>query len=271
MHLQMPCVVICRQDERSGHHRRLLLNWHMPQKIPMSKPLRLDRRVADLMHCSRGEAQQYVEGGWVLVDGRIVDQAQTMVTNEQVGIAADAKLEAIEPATILLHKPGGVGIDVLPTLATPATRAEEDHDSGTRMLDRHFQRLTALMPLDDEASGLVVLSQDGRIWRRLTEDYSAIEQEFVVEVSGELAPYGMARLAHGLRYQGRMLPPCKVSWQNEIRLRFAIKDVQPGQLRDMCRQVGLEVMAMRRIRIGRIPLSGMPIGQWRYLPAGAKF
>ena len=237
----------------------------------MSKPLRLDRRIAELMHCSRGEAQQYVEGGWVSVDGLIVDQAQTMVTTQQIEVAAGAKLAAIEPATLLLNKPRGVANDVVATLATPATRAEDDHASGIRMLDRHFQRLTALMPLDDEASGLIVLSQDGRIWRRLTEDYSAIEQEFVVEVSGDLAPYGMTRLAHGLRYQGRMLPPCKVSWQNEIRLRFAIKDVQPGQLRDMCRQVGLEVVAMRRIRIGRIPLSGMPAGQWRYFPVGAKF
>ena len=237
----------------------------------MSQPLRLDRRVAELMHCSRGEAQQYVEGGWVSVDGLIVDQAQTMITAQQVAIADDAKLAAIEPATILLHKPTGVGMDSVPALATPATRSEDDHATGMRMLDRHFQRLTPLMPLDDEASGLVVLSQDGRIWRRLTEDYSAIEQEFVVEVSGELLPYGMARLAHGLRYQGRMLPPCKVSWQNEIRLRFAIKDVHPGQLRDMCRQAGLGVVAIRRIRIGKIPLSKLPVGQWRYLPAGGKF
>ncbi len=237
----------------------------------MSNPLRLDRRVAELMHCSRGEAQQYVEGGWVSVDGLIVDKAQTMITAQLVEIADDAKLAALEPATILLHKPSGVGMAAVPTLTTPATRAEDDRATGMRMLDRHFQRLTPLMPLDDEASGLVVLSQDGRIWRRLTEDYSAIEQEFVVEVSGELAPYGMARLAHGLRYQGRMLQPCKVSWQNEIRLRFALKDVQPGQLRAMCRQVGLEVVAMRRIRIGRIPLSRLAAGEWRYLPVGVKF
>jgi 23S rRNA pseudouridine2604 synthase len=249
----------------------MLLQWLTRMETPMSQPLRLDRRVAELMNCSRAEAQQYVEGGWVSVDGLVVDQAQTMVTGQQVEIYSNAKLEAIEPATILLHKPIGVGMAALPTLATPATRAEDDQAAGMRTLDRHFQRLTPLMPLDDDASGLVVLSQDGRIWRRLTEDYAAIEQEFVVEVSGELAPYGMTRLAHGLRYQNRVLPPCKVSWQNEIRLRFAIKDVQPGQLRHMCATVGMDVVAMRRIRIGRIPLSGMPAGQWRYLPNGAKF
>jgi len=127
------------------------------------------------------------------------------------------------------------------------------------------------MPLDDDASGLVVLSQDGRVWRRLSEDADSIEQEFIVDVQGELAPYGLARLCDGLLYQGRALPPRKASWQNEDRLRFAIKAVRPGQLRDMCAQVGLQALAIRRIRIGRVPLSKMPPGQWRYLPVGERF
>ncbi len=155
-------------------------------------------------------------------------------------------------------------------LVTPASRTQGDA-SGVRTLKRHFHRLTPLMPLDSDASGLVVLSQDGRVWRRLTEDYATIEQEFVVEVNGEIAPYGLARLAHGMRYEGRALPPARVSWQNEIRLRFAIKDVAPGQLRHMCREVGLDVVALRRIRIGRIALGKMPPGEWRHLPVGERF
>ena len=134
-----------------------------------------------------------------------------------------------------------------------------------RLLQRHFHRLTPLMPLDAEASGLMVLTQDGRVWRRLSEDRDDIEQEFVVEVDGEIAPYGLQRLSHGLSYGGRALPPCKVSWQSEIRLRFAIKGVQGGQLRDMCAQVGLDVVAIRRLRIGRVALAKMPEGAWRYL------
>ena len=93
----------------------------------------------------------------------------------------------------------------------------------------------------------------------------------MVETRGEIAPYGLSRLNHGLQYKGRVLPRCKVSWQNEFRLRFALKGVQPGQLRDVCAQVGLEVVAIRRIRIGRIPLAKMPVGSWRYLPVGERF
>ncbi len=183
-------------------------------------------------------------------------------------------MKGIEPATVLLHKPVGhdaiSGRQVAAGLVQPETRWADD-PSGVDMLDRHFDRLTPLVPLDADASGLMVLSQDGRVWRRLTEDRDEIEQEYVVEVSGEIAPYGLRKLNHGLHYNGRELPPCKVSWQNEIRLRFALKGVQGGQLRDMCAQVGLGVVAIRRIRIGKVPLLKMPVGTWRYLPVGERF
>lgn len=236
----------------------------------MPEPVRLAKRVAQLAACSRREADQYIQGGWVTVDGEVIDAPQHPITDQRVEIDPEADLTAAEPATLLLHKPAGTRFADSPPLATAQSRAEGD-DPSVRVLKRHFVRLTPLMPLDDDASGLVVLSQDGRVWRRLSEDADSIEQEFIVDVQGELAPYGLARLCDGLLYQGRALPPCKASWQNEDRLRFAIKAVRPGQLRDMCAQVGLDVLAIRRIRIGRVPLSRMPAGQWRYLPVGERF
>ena len=240
----------------------------------MTDPVRLAKYVADLAQCTRIEAEQYIKGGWVSVDGRVIEDPAHPVSNESVLLDPAAQLETVEPATVLLHKPVGYdtisGRKAAAGLVQPETRWAED-PSGVRMLDRHFHRLTPLVPLDAEASGLMVLTQDGRVWRRLTEDGDAIEQEFVVEVGGEIAPYGLRKLNHGLHYNGRALPPCKVSWQNEIRLRFALKGVQGGQLRDMCKQVGLDVIAIRRLRIGKVALAKMPVGAWRYLPVGERF
>ncbi len=240
----------------------------------MSDTVRLAKHVAELARCSRLEAEQYIKGGWVSVGGRVVEDPAYPVSTETVTLDPAARLEAIEPATILLHKPAGYdtisGGKIAAGLVQPDTRWAED-PSGVRLLERHFQRLTPLVPLDADASGLMVLTQDGRVWRRLTEDGDEIEQEFVVEVSGKIEPYGLRKLNHGLHYNGRALPPCKVSWQNEIRLRFALKGVQGGQLRDMCRQVGLDVVATRRLRIGKVSLAKMPVGMWRYLPVGERF
>lgn len=240
----------------------------------MSDPVRLAKRVAELARCSRTDAEQYIKNGWVRVDGRGVEDPAHPVSSEAVVVDLAARVEAVEPATLLLHKPAGFdtisGPRPAAALVSPATRWPED-PSGVALLERHFHRLTPLVPLDAEASGLMVLTQDGRVWRRLTEDRDDIEQEYVVEVRGEIAPYGLRKLNHGLHYNGRPLPPCKVSWQNEIRLRFALKGVQGGQLRDMCAQVGLEVVSIRRLRIGKVSLAKMPAGLWRYLPVGERF
>ena len=245
----------------------------------MLDPVRLAHRVAELAGCSRTDAEQYIQNGWVSVDGRVVEAPQHPVTDEQVTLADNARVEPVEPATILLHKPAGFdtirGSRPAASLVTPATHWEHD-SSGVRMLQRQFLRLTPLVPLDADASGLMVLSQDGRIWRSLTEDAADIEHEYLVEVRGDPVPYSLRRLNHGLEYGGRALPPCKVSWQSETRLRFAIRGVANGQLRDMCAQVGLEVLSIRRLRVGRIPLGkgpdgALPPGQWRYLPVGEKF
>ncbi|NIK38736.1 23S rRNA pseudouridine2604 synthase [Xanthomonas arboricola] len=236
----------------------------------MSDPIRLDKCVAARFGCSRGEAQQYIEGGWVSVDGVVVEEPQALATAAQVTLAENAVLEPAEPATLLLHKPAGMSAEAALALATVETRSALDQ-LEMRVLKRHFLRLHAPLPLEDAASGLLVLSQDGRVLRRLSADATSIEQEFLVEVRGELRPYGMARLAHGLVYQQRSLSPCKVSWQNEERLRFAIKHVQPGQLRYMCGEVGLEVVSIRRLRVGRVSLGKLAVGQWRYLPTGERF
>lgn len=240
----------------------------------MSDPVRLAKRVAELAACSRSDAEHYIKNGWVRVNGQVVEDPAQPVSTEEVTLDEAARPDAVEPATILLHKPVGYdtisGNNPATALVQPETRWADD-PSGVRLLSRHFHRLTPLVPLDAEASGLIVLTQDGRVWRRLSEDGDAIEQEYVVEVNGDIAPYGLRKLNHGLHYNGRALPPCKVSWQNEVRLRFALKGVQGGQLRDMCAQVGLEVVSIRRLRIGKISLAKMPVGSWRYLPVGERF
>jgi 23S rRNA pseudouridine2604 synthase len=236
----------------------------------MTDPIRLAKRVVALTGCSRREAEQYIEGGWVLVDGEVVDQPQHMVSTQQVTLHPDATLAPVEPATLVLHKPAGLDVSAARALLEPATRAADDA-SGMRLLKRHFARLEAPMPLPVEASGLVVFTQDWRVNRKLTEDADRIEQECIVEVAGQIAPDGLALLNHGLSFNGYALPPIKVSWQSEQHLRFAMKRVQPSQIVRMCGAVGLEVRALRRIRLGRVPMARLAPGQWRYLAPHERF
>ncbi|ROZ63917.1 rRNA pseudouridine synthase [Ramlibacter sp. WS9] len=237
----------------------------------MAEPIRLAKRVAAMVPCSRREAEEYIEGGWVRVDGLVVHEPQHRVADEQrVELDTGAATANLEPVTLLLHKPVGANDQQALALLSPATHASDD-DSGVRSVKRHFVRLVPLLPLPSQASGLAVFSQDGRIIRKLTEDALSIEQELIAQVTGTIMDNGLARLAHGLVYEGRPLPPIKVSWQNETRLRFALKGIPPWLVEWMCAQVGLRLTALKRIRIGRVPMAALPEGQWRYLRAGERF
>lgn len=233
----------------------------------MTEPVRLSKRIAELLSCSRREAEQYIEGGWVLVDGqRVEEQGFRVLPQQSVELLPEASLAPVAPVTILLHKPAGVDIDA--NSAAQFIRLEthtDDDRSGIRFIQKHLSGLTLVLPLENYASGLLVLTQDWRIERKLVADAAKVEQEFIVEVSGEIVADGLKLLNHGLKFKGRELAPVKASWQNESRLRFALKGVQPGQIKNMCEQVGLNVQTIRRIRIGRLPMAGLQAGQWRYL------
>ncbi len=248
----------------------------------MTEPVRLAKRLAEMLACSRREAEQYIEGGWVRVDGVVVEEPQFRVLAQTIEVDANASLLALAPVTLLLHKPAGyeAGLDAphgpaaaAASLLAVGNHAEED-SADIRPLKKHFTMQTLATPLATPASGLVVFTQDWRIARKLSEDASVMEHEVIVEVTGALSPGGLARLNridHGFTFNGVLLPAAKVSWQNETRLRFALKGERPGQIAYMCESVGLAVQAMKRIRVGRVPMSSLPAGQWRYLLPHERF
>ncbi|MEO8169894.1 MAG: rRNA pseudouridine synthase [Oxalobacteraceae bacterium] len=241
----------------------------------MTKSVRLAKRVAEVVSCSRREAEQYIEGGWILVDGQVIEEPGFRVLAQQmVALLPHAILDPGLPVTILLHKPVGMVIQLAAQQELACISVENriaDDRSGIRFLKRHLIDLSMTNALDASSSGLMVFTQDWRIKRKLIDDASRIEQEFIVDVSGDLVSSGLALLNHGLYFNGRPLAPIKVSWQSETRLRFAVKGLQGGQIPHMCKAVGLTVEAMRCLRIGRMPLAGLPVGQWRYLLGYERF
>ena len=233
----------------------------------MTEAVRLAKRVAEILACSRREAEQYIEGGWVSVDGVVVEEPQFRVAEQLVEIARDASLLAASSVTLLLHKPAGHEAGLALATLSP------DDRSDIRPLKKHAAA-ELVAPLALPASGLVVFTDDWRVARKLREDAAVIEHEVIVEVGGDLKPGGLERLNrvdHGFTFNGALLPPAKVSWQSETRLRFALKGERPGQIAYMCESVGLRIEAMKRIRIGRVPMSSLQPGHWRYLLPHERF
>lgn len=247
--------------------------------MSQTESVRLSKRLAEQQNCSRREAELYIEAGHVQVDGQVVLVPGTHIgIAQEVRLAPGAKAEAIPPVTLLLHKPAGYTqgeaygrVPSARSLLTEKNLAEYDAPAPVRVLARHFDDQLAFLPIPVPGSGLVIYTQDPRIARKLQEDAYALEQEVVVGVKGRIAEDGLQLLCHGLSADRQPLPPAKVSWQNETHLRFAIKGFWPDKIDAMCEQVGLQVVSMRRLRIGRVSMAKLPEGQWRYLLPWEKF
>jgi 23S rRNA pseudouridine2604 synthase len=183
--------------------------------------------------------------------------------------------------TILLHKPLGYvsgqpedGHAPAAALVTAANRWGAD-PARIAFHPGHLRGLAPAGRLDIDSTGLLVLTQDGRVAKALVGDDSAIEKEYLVRVEyageGRLPDADLERLRHGLELDGRPLAPARVSWANDDQLRFVLREGRKRQIRRMCEAVGLKVLGLKRIRIGRVPLGKLPPGQWRYLGPFERF
>ncbi len=242
--------------------------------------IRLNKRMADLGLCSRREADDWIARGWVRVDGRPAVMGQPVPLNARIDIDRQAEQQQRQQVTILINKPVGYvsgqaedGHEPAVALVQPQNRWSE---CNSRMR-WGFEQLRGLAPagrLDIDSIGLLVLTQDGRVARQLIGEDSDIEKEYLVRVSygretlnvhGAFPADQLRLLCHGLSLDGQALRPAQVSWQNPEQLRFVLKEGKKRQIRRMCEQVGLFVTGLKRVRIGRVNLGHLPVGQWRYL------
>jgi 23S rRNA pseudouridine2604 synthase len=236
--------------------------------------IRLSKLMSEQGFCSRREADSYIERGWVLVDGVPITELGTRILPTQtitLAPAAQSKQEA--RVTVLLNKPIGF-VSAQPeknyrpaiALVSAETQYTDARDRKQQRFDpRHLRGLAPAGRLDIDSTGLLILTQDGRIAKQLIGENSRVEKEYLVRVTGKINKDGLALLNHGLSLDGEALRPAEVSWQNKDQLRFVLRQGKKRQIRRMCEMVGLAVVGLKRVRIGRVMLGDLPTGQWRYL------
>jgi 23S rRNA pseudouridine2604 synthase len=230
---------------------------------------------------SRREADEWIESGWVRVNGQPAVLGLRAAPDAVIEIDPRARQEQMRRVTVLLHKPMGIvsgqaedGYEPAVTLVTPANRWSGD-TSGITFNASHLRHLAVAGRLDIDSTGLLVFTQDGRIAKRLIGDETRVEKEYLVRVAygkpGRLPDSDLEKLRHGLTLDEVALRPAAVSWQNEDQLRFVLREGRKRQIRRMCELVGLQVLGLKRVRIGSVPLGQLPPGQWRYLRDDERF
>jgi 23S rRNA pseudouridine2604 synthase len=248
-----------------------------PLSVPVSADLvRVSKLLADRGMCSRREADDWISRGWVLVDGQPAVIGMKAFAGQAITLLPEAVREQESLVTILLNKPIGYvsgqpepGKEPAVALITAETRFADP--GGPPLRPGHLRGLAPAGRLDIDSTGLLVFTQDGRMARKLTGDQGLIEKEYLVRVRGQTGRDELARLRHGLELDGQPLRPARVEWINADQLRIVLNEGRKRQIRRMCDAIGLQVVGLKRVRIGRIMLGKLPEGQWRFLRPGEEF
>jgi 23S rRNA pseudouridine2604 synthase len=253
--------------------------------------------------CSRREADDWIAKGWVKVNGQVAPMGLQVSPSDRIEVDKKAQGHQATQVTILLNKPIGY----------VSGQAEDGHEPAAVLFQAqnrwrddnarfffHPSQLRGLAPagrLDIDSTGLLVLTQDGRVARQLIGEDSVMEKEYLVRVvytgTSASAPAQLSRiddddpisadvqsvfpqamlerLRHGLSLDGQALKPARVEWQNPEQLRFVLTEGKKRQIRRMCELVGLKVVGLKRVRIGQVMLGNLPVGQWRYLAPHERF
>jgi 23S rRNA pseudouridine2604 synthase len=252
---------------------------------PGQEPIRLAKRVAAQLACSRSDAENYITGGWVRVNGELQEAPQSRVHDRDVvEVDPKARLEALASMTLIWHKPAGLAMPdgevplpwALQHLGAPQ-RWSGDR-SGVRLLKAHAQQLQIAAGLAPKASGLVVLTQNPGVARKLSDASDAVEHEWLAEVAQDPALQDADRREAVLQslgtvvfVDGTAVPKARASWQSEWRLRLAIKGYLDGQVAHLAERAGLSLTGLRRLRVGRLSLTPLPEAQWRFLLLHERF
>lgn len=233
--------------------------------------VRLSKVMSERGLCSRREADLWIERGWVFVDGEQVSELGSRIDPDaRIEISTEAKKDQAKAVTILLHKPVGYVSGqpepgCIPAVTLITAENQVPHSGGPEFKPWMLRGLAPAGRLDVDSTGLLVLTSDGRVAKRLIGEDSEAEKEYLVRVSGQMIKGGLELLRHGLELDGKALKPAWVKQLNEDQLHFILKEGKKRQIRRMCELVGLKVIGLKRVRIGRIRLGDLPMGQWRFL------
>lgn len=242
------------------------------------EPTRIAKIMASRGLCSRREAEHLIAQGWVYVEGdQITEPGTRIMPNALITLDKQASELLHKKITVLLHKPVGLvsgwpekGYMPAVSLIVPENQYIKEQPSFVL----RPENLVGLAPagrLDIDSHGLLVLTQDGVLARRLIGSDSKIDKEYLVRFDGQLTDQKLRLLNHGLSLDGKALKPAQVTLLNENQLKFILWEGKKRQIRRMCDLVGLKVTQLKRVRIGTIMLGDLPYGKWRFLRSDESF
>ena len=226
----------------------------------MMEPVRLHRYIAQCGLCSRRKAEELIEQGRVAVNGEPVTQQGTKVTDQDEVTVDGVRVRPESHIYVAMYKPKGV----VTTMSD-----ERGRQTVADLLPRLGATVKPVGRLDKDTEGLLLLTNDGELAKRLTHPSHGFEKEYEAVVRGHVDDRALKKLREGVRIERRRTSPARVDLVSQDRtstkLRLVLKEGWKRQVRLMCEAVGHPVVSLKRVRFGPLKLKGMQPGEVRLL------
>ena len=218
--------------------------------------VRLNKFIAESGICSRREADKYIEKGTVYINNRKAVVGDVVKPRDRVTVNGQ-RLEPLsmeDRVYIAFNKPVGV------------TCTTEDDVRGN-IVDyvNHSSRIFNIGRLDKDSQGLIFLTNDGDIVNKILRAENAHEKEYLVTVDKPINEKFITSMATGVPILGQVTRKCKVTLESTLVFRITLIQGLNRQIRRMCEYFGYEVRKLERTRIMNVPITGIPLGEWRDL------
>jgi len=226
--------------------------------------------------CSRREADTLIKNSWVNVAGyRKPALGEKFSPHIKIHISPEGQKHLSKKLSILINKPLGYVSGQAEEGKTPVTELIKPAYFYGQSEPAYFPHWHGFAPagrLDINSTGLLILTQDGVLAKKLISKNSKIQKEYLVRIGTKEAPVRVSQkqltsLEYGLELDGKKLKPAKVHKVGEHQIKITLTEGRKHQIRRMCDLVGLRVFALKRVRIGKLRLGRLPLGNWRFIKA----
>ena len=229
----------------------------------MSKELeRLQKRIASSGYTSRRKAETLITDGKVKVNGHVVTELGTKVSNSDTVEVEGIKLEQEDKIYILFNKPAQVITSV-------------SDDRGRKVVTDYFKDIeTRIYPvgrLDYDTSGLLLLTNDGEFTNLMTHPRYHIKKKYVAKLKGYLMREEVKALEKGIELEDGFTQPAQVKVKNQDKdknttlVEITISEGRNRQVRRMFEHFGHQVSKLTRIQFGPLDIKGLNAGEGRVL------
>ncbi|MGN0346350.1 MAG: pseudouridine synthase [Lachnospiraceae bacterium] len=218
---------------------------------------RLNKYIAACGICSRREADQMIQDGLVLVNGRKASPGEKVDGSEKITVKGKRIGTTFQKVVLAFYKPIGVTV----------TKSDPHAQKTIMQYIDYPVPVTYAGRLDRDSEGLILLTNDGKLIDALMRGKNGHEKEYLVKLNKQVKSVDIQNLRQGvfLRELNRKTRECEITQISKYSVRMVITEGMNRQIRRMWKTAGYEVQALKRIRVANIQLGHLAPGTYRVL------